>query len=594
MISKWLFGSLYFFLIGGLFCILFSDKKINEVLRKNKKTIIIFLGVSFLVLNGVLYLHLSQESFIPSWDFGGFYRKTLEFSDKLNRSIPEAVDNLIKSINYSEYNYVAEWFLYVPMQVIGNSFLRYAISMVNLFLMPINFLFVVFYFLITDDQKRNRFVDWTVFFVVVFFGPNIYSLIQGYIGSAGLFFILFLMIFVYLKKFEKIDIPFAIMTGLILLLLLIVRRWFAYWVVSFFVSMVVPYIFIKEKRKYLKPVLINCFVAGIVALGILVVVFNPLFKTITTYNYSEAYSVMKATGPMEIIFSFLNTYGFLFIGLMLFGIIKSYKKEQFGFVLICIVQIILSIILFNQVQRFGSHHYYIINVPCLFLILIGMSYVEEVFSKKVLLVTLVVFNVLMVVNYQKTLLLKNDAFKPIFKVTNPLLSETLPMIRTTEGIDKIQSLVYRLNERAGEFDYFYTIASCSLFNEDMLRNALLPNNLEGLKNLIPGSVYDLRDYAPKDFFYYQYIIVSEPLILQFAEDKQRVITILGNFMLKDPRAMDYYDLIEDVVITNDIHIKVYKRKDLVPNFIREDISNQFKEYYPDEPRMYEFTMLPQS
>ncbi|MPM94989.1 hypothetical protein SDC9_142138 [bioreactor metagenome] len=125
----------------------------------------------------------------------------------------------------------------------------------------------------------------------------------------------------------------------------------------------------------------------------------------------------------------------------------------------------------------------------------------------------------------------------------------------------------------------------------MLRNSLLPNDLEGLRNLIPGSVYDLRDYVPKEFFYYQYIIVSEPLILQFSEDKQRVITILGNFMLKDPRAMDYYNLIEDVVITNDIHIKVFKRKDLVPNFIREDISNQFKEYYPDEPRMYEFTML---
>ncbi|MEG0576451.1 MAG: hypothetical protein RR500_01160 [Bacilli bacterium] len=591
MLSKILFGSVYFFLVIGLIIILVSDKKIREVIKKNKKTILIFIVVSFIVLNGILYLHLSQESFIPSWDFGGFYRKTLEFSDKLNRSIPEAIDNLIETINYAEYNYVAEWFLFLPMKIIGSSFLRYALAMVNSFLIPTNLLFVILYLLITDNKKRNYFLDWTIYLVIILFGPNIYSLVQGYIGSAGLFFILFLMVFIYLKKYEKIDIPFAILTGLILLLLLIIRRWYAYWVVSFFISLVLPYLLIKEKRKYLVPVIINCMIAGIVSLGILVIIFNPLFKTITTYNYSEAYSVMKATGPLEIIVSFFTTYGFIFVVFMVFGVIKSFKKEEFSFSIICVAQIIISIVLFNQVQRFGSHHYYIINVPCLILIIIGMSYLMDILTKKALAISLVFFNTLVAVNYQKTLVLKNEVFKPMFKVTNSLLSEPLPMIRITEGIDRIQALVQRLNGQIGEYDYFYTVASCSLFNEDMLRNSLLPNDLEGLRNLIPGSVYDLRDYVPKDFFYYQYIIVSEPLILQFSEDKQRVITILGNFMLKDPRAMDYYNLIEDVVITNDIHIKVFKRKDLVPNFIREDISNQFKEYYPDEPRMYEFTML---
>lgn len=591
MLSKALFGAVYFFLIIGLSVILIKDKKVNEVVKKNWKAILIFTVLSIVLLNGVLYFHCSQESFIPSWDFGGFYRKTLEFSDKLDRSIPEAMDNIINSINYAEYNYVAEWFLYLPMKIVGNSFLRYVLCMVNVFLIPTNVLFMVFYYLLTDNKKRNVFLDWTVAFVIIFFGPNIYSLVQGYIGSAGLFFILYLMIFIYLKKFEQVNIPLAILTGLTLLLLLIIRRWYAYWVVSFFISMVIPYVGIKEKRKYLKPVLINCFVAGMVALVILIVTFNPLFKTITTYNYSEAYSVMKATGPLEILMSFGTTYGIVFVGLMIFGCIYSYKKEEFSFVLMCILQIIVSIILFNQVQRFGSHHYYIINVPCLLIILIAMSYLGEVFSKKVLTILLCVFNVLMVLNYQKTLLMKDESFKPLFTVTNALYSEPLPMIRTTQGIDEIQALVYRLNEKAGEHDYFYTIASCSLFNEDMLRNSLLPNNLEGLKNLIPSSVYDLRDYVPKDFFYYQYIIVSEPLILQFAEDKQRVITVLGEFMLADPRAADYYDLIEDVVITNDIHIKVYKRKDLVPNEIRQDISNQFKTFYPDEPRMYDFTML---
>ncbi|MEG0563917.1 hypothetical protein, partial [Anaerorhabdus sp.] len=127
--------------------------------------------------------------------------------------------------------------------------------------------------------------------------------------------------------------------------------------------------------------------------------------------------------------------------------------------------------------------------------------------------------------------------------------------------------------------------------EDILRNALLPYDINGLKNVIPSSVYDLRDYLPKDFFNYQYIIVSEPLILQFKEEEQRVVSILGHFILSDPIAKDYYKLIEDVVITNDIHIKVYRRTDTIPNDVRNYVSELFKEYYPNEPRMYEFTMV---
>ncbi|MEG0734459.1 hypothetical protein [Anaerorhabdus sp.] len=590
-ISKLLFGSVYFFILLGLVIVLLLDKRVREVINKNKKTLILFLLISLVVLNVLLYLHLSQESFIPSWDFGGFYRKTLEFSDKLNRSIPEAWDNIINSINFHEYNFVAEWFLYLPMKIIGNSFLRYAIAMANSFLIPTSLLLVLFYLLLTDNKKRNVLLDWTIYFVIILFGPNIYSLVQGYIGSAGLFFILILMMFIYLKKYEKVNIPLAILTGLLLLLLLIVRRWFAYWVVSFFVSLVLPYILIKDKRIYLKPIIINCFIAGVVALGILILAFNPLFKTITTYNYSEAYSVMKATGPVEVILSFIQTYGILFVLLMIFGIIKSYKKEEFWLSLICVVQIVVSVILFNQVQRFGSHHYYIINIPCLILIIMGMSYLTDFVTKKVLTIGLVLFNLLTVINYQKTLVLKNEVFKPLFIGTNLLLSEPLPMIRVTDRIDEIQALVSRLNNQAGDYDYFYTIASSSLFNEDILRNALLPYDINGLKNVIPSSVYDLRDYLPKDFFNYQYIIVSEPLILQFKEEEQRVVSILGHFILSDPIAKDYYKLIEDVVITNDIHIKVYRRTDTIPNDVRNYVSELFKEYYPNEPRMYEFTMV---
>ena len=587
-----LFGSIYFIIIFCLLAVLFFDKKIRYISKKNWKLMLFFIIINICLLNLLLYFHLRQESFIPSWDFGGFYRKTLEFSDKLDRSIVEAWDNLIYSINYTEYNYLAESFLYLPMKIIGNTFLRYVICMLNTFLIPANVLIFLWYLLFKDNKNTDLIFDIFVCFIIALFGPNIYSMVQGYIGSAGLFFIVYIMMLVYLKKLEKNNVAYGILIGIILLLLLLIRRWYAYFIVSFFIVVPIAYLFDKERRKFIFSVLLNLFVAGIVALGALVIFINPLFTTITTYNYSEAYSVMKAVGIGEIVFSFIETYGLFFVILIIIGCVLScHKNEDKYFTISSLGITILAIGLFNQVQRLGSHHYYIVNILCIFLIIYGIYYL--LYKIKYRNAAVILFTMLLIVNITKTYLLEPAATNNLYETTNFLVGEPLPMVRKTEGNEKIRSLVARLNDMAGEYDYFYAIASSSLFNEDMLRNASLPNDLEGLHNLVPTSVYDLRDYLPKDFFYYQYIIVSEPLILQFDESLQRVIQVLGNFMLNDSRVNQYYHLIEDVEINNGIHIKVFKRIDNVPNSIRNEISEIFRGYYPDEPRLYEFSMLDQ-
>lgn len=587
-----LFGSIYFIIIFCLLALLCFDKNVRYILKKNWKLMLFFIMVNICLLNLLLYFHLRQESFIPSWDFGGFYRKTLEFSDKLDRSIVEAWDNLIYSINYTEYNYLAESFLYLPMKIIGNTFLRYVICMLNTFLIPANVLIFLWYLLFKDNKNTDWIFDVFVCLIITLFGPNIYSMIQGYIGSAGLFFIVYIMMLVYLKKLEKNNVAYGILIGILLLLLLLIRRWYAYFAVSFFIVIPIAYLFDQERRKFIFSVLINLFVAGIVALGTLVIFIKPLFTTIITYNYSEAYSVMKAVGIGEIVFSFIETYGLFFVILLIIGCILScYKNEDKYFTISSLGITILAIGLFNRVQRLGSHHYYIVNILCIFLIIYGIYYLFYKIKYKNVCICLL--SLLIMVNITKTYILEPAATNSFYETTNFLVGEPLPMVRKTEGNEKIRSLVARLNDMAGEYDYFYAIASSSLFNEDMLRNASLPDDLEGLHNLVPTSVYDLRDYIPKDFFYYQYIIVSEPLILQFDESLQRVIQVLGNFMLTDPRVDQYYHLIEDVEITNGIHIKVFKRIDNVPNSIRSEISDIFRSYYPDEPRLYEFSMLDQ-
>lgn len=497
MILKYLFGMTYFFILAFLVFVLWRQERISYVVKEHKTLIVVFIIFNIVVLNVFVYLHLSQESFIPSWDFGGFYRRALEFTDKLDRSLPEAFANLYNSINLSEYNYIAEWYLYLPMKIIGDSYLRFILCMLNVFVIPSNVLIFILYLLISTN-KKNNWLNIAVSISIVLFSANLYPLIHGYIGSSGLFFIVFILIFVYLKKFESVNIPFSILTGLLLLLLLVTRRWYAYWIVGFFISLVLPYIIFKKNWNKLKPVIINCIIMGLVALGLLLLLFFPLFKTITTYNYSEAYSVMKATGISEIIISFIKVYGILNVFLMVVGIYSIIKYEYFKkFGVFLISQILLSIILFNQVQRFGSHHYYIINEMCLLLVIIGLynlfSLAVPVFKK----IVICVFLLFMTTNFMQTTLLSNKKMEQFHLTTNWFYGRTFPVIRITENKDGIIGVINRINSLAGEYDYTYAIASSVVFNEDFLRNALLPNDLEGLHNLIPTSVYDMRDYLPE-------------------------------------------------------------------------------------------------
>ncbi len=46
------------------------------------------------MINVMLFLHLRQEQFIAYWDFGGFWRKSVEFNQMMDRSVKEAMDNL--------------------------------------------------------------------------------------------------------------------------------------------------------------------------------------------------------------------------------------------------------------------------------------------------------------------------------------------------------------------------------------------------------------------------------------------------------------------------------------------------------------------
>ena len=97
---KYLAGSLYPVLLVLIAVVLWNNTAIRTTIKVNKKSILVFLFLNFVIINILLFFHLRQEQFIAYWDFGGFWRSSVEFNQMMNRSVKEAMDNLWFSLNY--------------------------------------------------------------------------------------------------------------------------------------------------------------------------------------------------------------------------------------------------------------------------------------------------------------------------------------------------------------------------------------------------------------------------------------------------------------------------------------------------------------
>ena len=62
-------------------------------------------------------------------------------------------------------------------------------------------------------------------------------------------------------------------------------------------------------------------------------------------------------------------------------------------------------------------------------------------------------------------------------------------------------------------------------------------------------------------------------------------------MLNSEESGPYYRIIREYDLDNDVHINIYQRIEQVPNEVRKEISDRYRSFYPNNPRLYEFNLL---
>lgn len=580
----------------GVLGVLFSIRKYRESVLKNRNKILIFIIIS-LSVSVLLWLFLRQEYFISYWEFGGYWKKSLEFNDLLRSDVNVALDYLFSSIRTQEYNYLALALLSGPTQIFGAHFSRFVLVVYNFCLLPFNVLLFSLVLMILDDNNyKNKFTLVLIILSIIFFSSNILPLILGYIGAVALPFIMSVVIIIYCGYLRKHSFAYSVYIGLVLIFIVLIRRWYAYLVVGFFlgygISLIIEYIIEKKNfKKEILPVYIRLFICGIIPLLLLRFGIPELFNKITKYNYTFAYQIMNVGSFYERFLWFFKNYGLVFFALAIVGIVITLKNKKYKYDGIAsIIMFLFIVIAFNLTQMMGNHHYYTINVLMILYSLIGLIYLCSLLSNKVLKI-LIVFT-LLVTTINTSIIFTKSNESIIQKVNSIIIPSYLPSMRIRKDVNNIKDITLFLKNNVGNSSV-YVLAGSEYLNEDLITNSFLPYDLKPVSNMASSKVWDFRDGIPKDFFKYQFVVTSSPSQYQFLRGGHKNIWVLAeNITKKNGILNKFYDNIFETFIygENDKEVKViiYRRNQEIPRNVIDQFIDIFKRYYPDYPDLYEF------
>ena len=176
-------------------------------------------------------------------------------------------------------------------------------------------------------------------------------------------------------------------------------------------------------------------------------------------------------------------------------------------------------------------------------------------------------------------------------VVEKFLTQTHYDPRHRDDIDEVDRLLGVLEGLATEADdRIYVLAASDTLNSHVLMFAHLSL---GRHEAIGGKVMwthdiDKRDGFPNHLLTAKYLVVADPVQYSFNPDDQRVVGIPAEFVLAQKNIGTSYERLP-YEFSLDQGVKVYIYKKVRP-FNDADIaqlSNIFKGFYPDRPKVYE-------
>lgn len=303
------------------------------------------------------------ERFIYTWDFALYWNKFAGFGNLARTDASSALTALIQSMAIDDYTLVPVVPLAPFEWVFGPGRLSYILAITNVSLVPAAILLALVAVRALGKQSAVRvFLSAAAILTLhVLWAPALRGLpdVLGLAIAATV-----LLLYFRVPPTERSWFALAGI-GALLCLLILTRRWYIFWAMSFFPAAIVAHLASGEKR----PRWADTFatgkalaVIGVTCAACLLMFAAPVVLHAFDRSYSSAYAAYRSDLAGGVVTQVIGHFGTGLLLLCIGGMAwLAARKETRGFGLFLIVQTAVAFIIFTQVQSFlGLHHYYLL------------------------------------------------------------------------------------------------------------------------------------------------------------------------------------------------------------------------------------------
>jgi hypothetical protein len=521
-----------------------DEQREKFTLKPWHRNVIYFLAIA-LIVNILAVVYITKSKFIYFWDDSTYW--------DISRKIASGAfneggfwKNVYNSIGTQDYNYIAGLLSAVLVRLFGESRLVYVLGLVNMYLIPS---YIMIYLLSRKISKAPK-IATTI--TILILPVMMFLAFNGFVDIGGLFICLLCFNLYYTKrdkhgKEKEGGLWRYALIGILLVLVMLWRRWYAFFSVSFVTAMIVDCVLFK--RKWYNAAL------AVAVVGLLLVVCFRDFLTARLLNdYGNLYSGYKFSVTTD--FKLITRYfGLIFIAVLaVCSIIIGVKRKETRTAFMWI-QMVVCLLMFVSTQTHGQQHLLLYVPSLIMLTLITIRYI----TKEWMLLGISLLALASSVNVyipreqpQNIQQIKHMALIPNFSM--------LPDGR--EDTEEFLALKKRLDTIVGEDETLGVLASSFTINEDTLRNVEPSLGVKSTRSdyIVSLPQVDSRDRDLSALYNVDYVLVVSPAQTHLASGSQTVIEEAVRSFEEYTDIACAYEEAEDVdVQIDDMTIRLFRR-----------------------------------
>ena len=575
-----------------------NDRQPRQIVKSanEKHSCPLFLALMIFLIAANLFTinFINRENYLYYWDYVNYWDKVTRLSDHFANNFYSTIKNVVHSVREDDYNDLAA-FLLTPFSLLsGRSRLAYILLIVNIFAFAA---LISFIFLHRKVCRISGFTSPLLPFVsvgVVILSPNFWhDIFYGQVDVGGIVVINVILCLYLNNSFSEQNTRDLLLIALLVPMLVLFRRWYAYWGVSFYSALTIETCFVAflgyhANKRHLARILLKPIIAIAVSAALFFTAAPTVAIRAITIDRADIYSAYRSSNDIfqsfELVFYY---FGLVCFSLFILGAIFSIaNKKTRAVTILMLVQWLIIVLLFSRTQDFASHHLYMLLPTTL---LFSSLFISRLMLKTggLKLVVVCAITVLFVLNclavFSSKTLWYTKLYPGIFSsIRHP------PLVRfDINEIERMLSILTGLltnpNDRA------YVLASSNILNSSILGSAYLSVNRyqDIATKVLTTRDVDKRDGFPQTLLTAKYVVVAYPIQYHLRPEDQRVVGIPAESILTERNiGTSFVRLPYEFNLDNGVRTYIYRNTRSFKESDLDALSERFKSLYPDREYLY--------